>query len=217
MVIRGPHSTVNAMFLAPPIFTHSALAQTLQPALSFFSFAGGNYGQYGLNPGGGAGGSGQLYGSASAGGDCTNCRYGCGRVYEAFAPATTTATWSLKLLYTFQGGSDGAGPTGLVMSHDGTIYGVTIGGERRRPRRSCTLLPAAPTASHQVLLCSWATTEFCMAQPLWWCNHRIVHLGRRLCGMRHVFSLTPPTAPGGTWTFNVLYTLRRHYAGRPCD
>jgi len=73
--------------------------------------------------------SGNLYGTASEGGDpryCTN--YGCGVVFE-LSP-TGNGKWKEKVLYFFKGtSSDGALPdSGLVFDTAGNLYGTTASG-----------------------------------------------------------------------------------------
>src|SRR5262249_32198614 len=68
-----------------------------------------------------------LYGTAFWGGN-TNCILtsayppGCGTVYKL------DSAGHLSVLYTFQGGSDGAWPQGLVLDSGGNLYGVTFYG-----------------------------------------------------------------------------------------
>jgi uncharacterized repeat protein (TIGR03803 family) len=64
--------------------------------------------------------NGTLYGTTIAGGG-TPCNSGCGTVY------TISASDHEKLLYKFQGGSDGAWPIGLI-DVNGTFYGTTFNG-----------------------------------------------------------------------------------------
>lgn len=65
--------------------------------------------------------NGTLYGVTAAGGG--NCDGGCGVVYSV---STATAD-SEKVLYRFQGGSDGQGPNGLIKVGD-KLYGTTASG-----------------------------------------------------------------------------------------
>ncbi len=70
---------------------------------------------------------GNLYGATLVGGEA--CAYsgtaGCGIVYK-LAPSSTG--WAQTVLYTFSGGSDGAGPGGLVFDAGGNLYGVAAAG-----------------------------------------------------------------------------------------
>jgi len=67
---------------------------------------------------------GNLYGVTSDGG---NSGCSCGVVYE-LSPLTG-GEWSEKVLYAFQGGTDGAFPTGsLVVDAGGNVYGTTPDG-----------------------------------------------------------------------------------------
>ena len=67
--------------------------------------------------------SGNLYGTAGGGGNLTTCYGGCGVVFKLDPAGHET------LLYSFTGGADGSGPTGvLVQDKSGNLYGTTIGG-----------------------------------------------------------------------------------------
>ncbi len=65
---------------------------------------------------------GKLYGTTSVGGTGTNCNGGCGTVFELL-PRN-----GYRVVYNFQGGSDGAAPLSGVVGIDGTIYGTTSTG-----------------------------------------------------------------------------------------
>jgi len=67
--------------------------------------------------------SGNLYGTAEGGGNLTTCYGGCGVVFKLDPSGHET------VLYSFTGGTDGSGPTGvLVQDKSGNLYGTTIGG-----------------------------------------------------------------------------------------
>jgi len=75
--------------------------------------------------------SGNLYGTTSMGGDYSDpkCGHGCGVVFEL---TNDNGFWTETVLYTFTGGSDGAGPlTKLVMDAAGNLYGTTFAGGLR--------------------------------------------------------------------------------------
>ena len=73
---------------------------------------------------------GNLYGTALFGGDLTQCSgAGCGVVFKLSPPGVGNASWTETVLYTFSGGSSGAGPVGgLVFDSQGNLYGTTRGG-----------------------------------------------------------------------------------------
>lgn len=65
--------------------------------------------------------TGNLYGTTSRGGI-----RGCGTVFEL---KRTKQGWEERLLYSFQGGSDGAFPVaGVIFDNNGNLYGTTSGG-----------------------------------------------------------------------------------------
>ena len=75
---------------------------------------------------------GNLYGTTLqyGNGSCTFPFTGCGTVFE-LSPVKDGGKleWTFKLLYTFQGGSDGANPASdLVFDPAGNLYGTTSGG-----------------------------------------------------------------------------------------
>lgn len=107
---------------------------------------------------------GNLYGTTSVGGN-GDCLGGCGTVFELSPPVVQGGSWTETILYSFNGGNDGQGPTaGVVFDESGNLYGTTgYGGNNG----SCAGGPG--------------------------------------CGT--VFELSPPVAPGGTWTENVLYSF----------
>jgi hypothetical protein len=70
---------------------------------------------------------GNLYGTTGSGGSCSWSTYGCGIVYKL--KRSSGATWTESVLYTFQGGSDGAFPQSqVVFDSAGNLYGTTSNG-----------------------------------------------------------------------------------------
>jgi uncharacterized repeat protein (TIGR01451 family) len=76
---------------------------------------------------------GNLYGTASAGGNTTACAsinpIGCGVVFKLAPPAGGVGPWTETVLYTFSGANDGAFPkAGLTLDDHGNLYGTTLYG-----------------------------------------------------------------------------------------
>ncbi|HLY06961.1 MAG TPA: choice-of-anchor tandem repeat GloVer-containing protein [Rhizomicrobium sp.] len=76
--------------------------------------------------------AGNLYGTTNTGGTgaCSqNGVSGCGTVFELSPPARKGGSWTETVLYSFQGGNDGAYPNaGLIVDNAGNLYGVTSQG-----------------------------------------------------------------------------------------
>jgi uncharacterized repeat protein (TIGR03803 family) len=76
---------------------------------------------------------GNLYGTTGQGGNLSgsNCSgsSGCGVVFELSPPTGGTGSWTESVLYTFNGGGDGADPSaGLIFDAKGNFYGTAYSG-----------------------------------------------------------------------------------------
>lgn len=74
-------------------------------------------------------GAGNLYGTASMGGNFACTSYGCGVVFEVSPPSQQGGSWTESTLHAFAGGSDGLSPfRGLTFGLNGQLYGTTDDG-----------------------------------------------------------------------------------------
>ena len=113
--ILGGSAGVGAVYELTPSGEESVL----------YSFTGGQ--QDGSYPWSGVifDGSGNLYGTTTAGGDPA-CLGGCGTIYKM---TPSGSGWTEKPIYYFTGGSDGAAPYGgLIFDQKGNLYGTTVSG-----------------------------------------------------------------------------------------
>ena len=177
----------------------------------------------GANPYAGltVGGTGTLYGTASAGG--TNCTgtAGCGLVFKL---AQRNGSWNFTPLYEFIGQSDGANPSaGVVIGPNGALYGTTQNGGNGGG--SGTVFKLTPPLSVcKAVLCYWNVSVlhafagppgasqpgggnllFDHAGDIY---DTTVHGGAYDYGA--VYELT---AAGGGWTESILYS----FEGSPND
>ncbi|MGC1380064.1 MAG: choice-of-anchor tandem repeat GloVer-containing protein [Candidatus Baltobacteraceae bacterium] len=94
--------------------------------------------------------NGTLYGVTLSGGTaCQPTFYGCGTVYSI------TTSGKERVLYSFQGGSDGLGPSAGLIDVNGTLYGVTAFGGGP-PSSGCALgcgtaFSVSTSGKHKVL------------------------------------------------------------------
>jgi hypothetical protein len=98
-----------------------------------YNFKGGNDGD---SPAAGliADSEGVLYGTTQSGGGPANA----GVVFTLTPPVPPATQWTKKVIYRFQGGSDGAQPrAGLIFNSNGRLFGTTSGGG---------LMPSTPPA-----------------------------------------------------------------------
>jgi uncharacterized repeat protein (TIGR03803 family) len=187
-----------------------------------YSFQGGSDGSW-PQAGVVVGSGGVLYGTTVTGGtgacdDLTGV--GCGTVYSLTPPASPGGSWTEAVIYSFQGGSDGANPADSVVSGpNGTLYGTTQYGGGVT---TCAVLPGncgavfslTPPASPGG---SWTENVLFRftgadgANP----NGGVIIDGRGILygtaldggssNAGTVFSLSPPSTSGGAWTQIVLH------------
>jgi uncharacterized repeat protein (TIGR03803 family) len=198
------------VLIALIVWVSSAVAATEKV---LYSFQGGSDG---AEPNGPlvADAAGNLYGSTGIGGS-GSCGEGCGTVFQLSAPAQPGGAWTKTVLYSFQGGSDGAAPeSDLIFDAAGNLYGTTLkGGDKGSDGTVFELSPPAQPGG------AWTETVlyrfqggddgeyalpgliFDQAGNLY--GTTVFGGGRQNAGI--VFELSPPAQPGGTWTETVLH------------
>lgn len=199
--------------LTPPVSPGSAWPETV------YFFPGHNGGEF---PNGGVlvGKSAVLYGT-SGGGTCAASASYCGMVFALTPPASPGGSITHRVLHYFSGSpNDGFGPMGsLAMGNDGTLYGVTDwGGPNCLSSHGCGTVfsvtpPTSPGAAwtEKILYSFRGTPDG--ANPV---AGVIIDRNGVLYGTTQVggtgnngtvFSLTPPTTPGGAWSEAVLHSF----------
>jgi uncharacterized repeat protein (TIGR03803 family) len=149
--------------------------------------------------------AGNIYGTTPAGGNGSGCQGGCGVVYEL---SPSNGGWTEKILYNFQGGSDGASPyAGVVLDNAGNLYGTAafagIGAGV-----VYELTPSEGSWTQHIIYTF--TDESDGGEPY---GGLIFDASGNLYGATvfgTVYELTPN---GGGWTFNLLYTFQNVYEG----
>lgn len=209
----GGTSNIGTVYsLTPPSSPGDGWTQTV-----LHSFAGGSDGSY---PEGAvvAGKGDVLYGTTYRGGTEDN-----GTVFSLAPPALPGGAWTETVLHSFAGEPDGSLPeAGLVIGAGGVLYGTTSsGGSGACALGTCgTVFAMTPPASPGG---AWTETVLYIFQPG---NDGAIPTaalaigaggvlygttyfggGTAACsgGCGTVFSLTPPSSAGGTWTEAVLY------------
>ncbi len=147
--------------------------------------------------------------------------------------ATASAEWKEKVLYSFQGGTDGSAPAGgVVFDKSGNLYGANSwGGSGGCPSPGCgTVFELSPpgqkggawteTSIYAFRGVNGATDGFTPAGGLivdakgslygttaYGGNGPCVLLGTKAgCGI--VYELSPPARKGGQWTYQSLYNFQ---------
>jgi uncharacterized repeat protein (TIGR03803 family) len=211
-------SSRSMVLLLAVLFAVNAFAE--QVLHSFVSAAGG------LNPNGGlvADKAGNLYGTTTTGGTYPACS--CGTVFELSPPAIKGGTWTETVLYSFQGGyTDGQGPMSpLTFDKLGNLYGTTLaGGGSNSYGTVFELSPPSQAggAWTETVLFFFNLVQGSMpvgqlvfdeagnlyGSTLLGGDASFCNPGSGFAGCGTVFQLTPPAAPGGTWTESVLHAF----------
>jgi len=149
------------------------------------------------------------------GGNLSVCSEGCGTVFELMPSAN--GQWREKVLYVFQGGTDGANPSGnLVFDEAGNLYGTTVyGGTSSNCYQGCgTVFELSPNSDS-----SWKETVLYRFQggadasgPAGLIFDRAGNLyGASSVDVDQagatVFELSPPRQKGGAWTEQIIATF----------
>jgi uncharacterized repeat protein (TIGR03803 family) len=162
-----------------------------------------------------AGPNGVLYGTTSYGG-----AFGYGSVFELRPPAAPDGKWTETVIYSFAGSSsDGAFPyASPIVGANGAIYGTTAFGGYTGSGTVFELIPPASPGgawTETVLFTFYAGgdnggTGYDVYRGLVAGSNGELYGVASEGGLFYfgtAFELTPPTAPGGTWTFSLIYSF----------
>jgi uncharacterized repeat protein (TIGR03803 family) len=152
--------------------------------------------------------NGDLYGMCSYGGTAN-----FGAIFQLAPPTKAGESWTETVLYSFQGGDNGANPIGaLLAGSSGGLYGTTSGGGSAGYG---TVFRLEPNGSSWVetLLYSFlgGSDGESPAGPL------ALGENNALCGATvfggtnnngTVFAVTPPAVTGGAWTESILHRFQ---------
>jgi uncharacterized repeat protein (TIGR03803 family) len=158
---------------------------------------------------------GRLYGTARLGGDSSD-----GIVFRLNPPSKTVAHWLETVLWNFKGGTDGAGPVGLVMDGHGNLFGTTdAGGSSAAGTAFKLIAPASlPGSWRKALLWNFGGAGDGISPSGTLTRDRRGNLyGTTFTGGSFynsfngtggsAFELSPPAAPGGNWQETLLWSF----------
>jgi uncharacterized repeat protein (TIGR03803 family) len=174
---------------------------------------------------------GVLYGTTATGGTGTDCQGGCGTVFELAPPIAPGQPWTEKTLYSFRAVFDGWSPQGVVSDGSGALYGTTsYGGSISNaclvidgPSGCGTVFKLAPPLIpggkwREIIIHRFSNRNGDGDLPS---GGLLIDASGALYGMAEsggvsnnscfgcgiVYKLTPPAAPNGTWTEQILYSF----------
>jgi len=169
--------------------------------------------------------SGNLYGTTYDGGTgpCLLFQQGCGTVFEVSPPATKGGSWVETVLYSFQSGTDGAGPRGnLTLDKTGNLYGTTWEAGQNVTCPNCGTVfelvrPSTPGGNWTERVLHRFTGDFGGgvdgASPnggMIFDDNGILYgtsYGGGAQSSGTVFQLSPPSVEGGDWTESVVHSF----------
>jgi uncharacterized repeat protein (TIGR03803 family) len=200
--LGGASGNGTVFKLTPPTISGGAWTESV---LHSFTGSDGDYPWAGLI----FDGSGALYGTTTGGGASGN-----GTVFKLTPPTISGGAWTESGLHSFAGGTaDGGGPrAGLIFDASGALYGTTDGGGAHGAGTVFKLTP--PTISGgawaESVLHSFTSDGNSPTAGLIFDASGALY-GTTTGGGAYdngaVFKLTPPTAAGGAWTKNVLWSF----------
>jgi uncharacterized repeat protein (TIGR03803 family) len=186
----------------PPASPGGSWTQTV-----LYQFAGGAFsaqlGQLVVGPST-ASGQPVLYGVTNAAGSAN-----LGTIYSLTPPGSPDGVWTEAVLYNFTGAADSSYPIALARAANGTLFGVTAGAYNSTNSTVFMLGPPSQpagswthsviyAANYYILLGTFQGLTIGSAPKG---SHGLPILyGYGDTGSGAVFSLTPPTTTGGSWT-----------------
>jgi uncharacterized repeat protein (TIGR03803 family) len=162
--------------------------------------------------------AGNLYGTTTTGGGSSafGCGGGCGTVFELSPPTTGSGGhWTETILYRFRtvNASDGSGPAApLILDSAGNLYGSTEGGGTYGWGIVFELSPPAVLGgawTEAILYNNAGNEQIANRTPLLFDAQGNLYgeSSGYPNGNGLIFQLTPPSAQGGAWTFNLLFAF----------
>jgi uncharacterized repeat protein (TIGR03803 family) len=169
------------------------------------------------------GDGGLLYGITEYGGiSSPNCiTGGCGTVFSLTPPTAAGEPWAEEVLHSFTGGSDGNQPyLGLTIGAGGVLYGTTYNGGSGSGTVFSLTPPLSPEGAWTDTLLYAFTGGNDGYEPRTpvvigpgGLLYGLTAAGAPPCVCGTVYSLTPPSSPGGAWTHTVLHS----FTGAPAE
>jgi len=158
-----------------------------------------------------------LYGTTVAGGaSAVNGNDGSGTIFSVTPPTTPGGTWTESVLYSFGPGTAGQLPNHVALGHGPggapVLYGFTVIGGANAGGVVYSLAEAGGTWTYNVIYNLPPSTVISAPTGLTIGNGGVLY-GTAAAAFDVadsaglVYSLTPPTSEGGSWTANTLYAF----------
>jgi uncharacterized repeat protein (TIGR03803 family) len=166
---------------------------------------------------------GVLYGTTTSGGTgpCSMFYSGCGVVFSLTPPASPGGVWTETVLYNF-GGNGGYSfiPLGLSVGSGGVIYGITAEGGSSGDGTVFALKPPAAMggAWGEAVLYTFTGSNGSFLSGGVAIGSEALYGTADFGGASGdgtVFSLMPPSSPGGVWTESILHNFGGADGNRP--
>jgi uncharacterized repeat protein (TIGR03803 family) len=200
----GAHNVGTVYELSPPTLTGGAWTESV-----LYSFgtnhSDGSYPQGGLilDP------KGNLYGTTSQGGAGSGSGYGT--VFQLLKPSSSGGSWTERVVHHFSG-ADGFDPVASLLLYKGDLYGTTRGGGAYSGGEVFQIAQPGGNAVETVLY-SFVREGIDGSDPR---AALVVDGAGNLYSTDDVggaynagvvYKIAPPSLPGGSWTYSVLYSF----------
>lgn len=161
-------------------------------------------------------GAGNVYGTTGYGGG-GNCTFGvftgCGMIYQLTPPTQSGGAWTENIIWQFQGGTDGAIPSELLL-RDGKLFGTAGTGGSGACSGGCGYLfeltpPATAGGSWtKTPVYDFSTLDSECGITAFDATGSFYGVGPSKNGNGTVCKIAPPRTSGGSWTERTLYIFK---------